>query len=73
MCFVCICQKEDEARDPFQHNSVMERAEPCCKIVMKKRNIREKKTNPRAFQDFNNILSLIDKKQSGSVNNWQEK
>lgn len=44
MHFVCICQEEDEARGPFQHNSVMERAEPCCKTVMKVTNIRGKKT-----------------------------
>lgn len=68
MCFVCICQ-EDEARDPFLPNSVMERAEPCCKTVMKKTNIREK--NHFMLSKISaRFLSLIDRKQPGSVNNW---
>lgn len=68
-CFVFICQ-EDEARDPSQQNSVMERAEPCCKTVMKKQILGGKKHLMLSKISARFFQSVFARKQPGSVNNW---
>jgi len=67
VCFVCVCWKEeDKTRDPFQasHNSVMERAESCCKMVMRITNIRKPHTH--TFQDFSQVF-VFNGKEAGRL------